>query len=238
MVNISELSDFKFNIAIRWPQMCSWIENGKNQMLLVKISFNDYSQWANSSQTFSLLDQKAYIFVVILHRKKYTEVYLYMLYVQTLRRGFCLAGSISCPAASIHWLTAISSLSLMILMYSSAFWLPFWKFCSTKVMTIHIEYSCITAQSSSSSENSHTWSYYAFYAIFLSYMYINVYLPGKSETRSRLKAGIHYVIHVPLPLILFQNVDIYIYTHSSNNWTPVSKKNLAFQVMSDYQYMI
>ena len=44
----------------------------------------------------------------------------------TLSNGFCLAGSISWPAASIHWLTATSSLSLMIRMYSSAFWLPFY----------------------------------------------------------------------------------------------------------------
>lgn len=88
----------------------------------------------NSSQTFSLLDQKACLFVVC--TEKNIQKYNNTSYVQTLRRGFCLAGSISCPAASIHWLTAISSLSLMILMYSSAFWLPFWKFCSTKVMTI------------------------------------------------------------------------------------------------------
>lgn len=192
MVNIFELSDFKFNIVIRYHQMCSWIENGENQMLLVNISFYDYSQWSNSSQTFSLLDQKACIFVVILHRKKYTEEYLYRLYVQTLRRGFCLAGSISCPAASIHWLTAISNLSLMILMYSSAFWLPFWKFCSTKVMTIHIEYTCTTDQSSSSYENSHTWSYYAFYALI---SIIHVY-------QRVLKISNKKQI----------NVDIYIYT--------------------------
>lgn len=211
--------------------MCSWIENGENQMLLVNISFYDYWQWSNSSQTFSLLDQKACIFVVILHRKKYREEYLYRLYVQTLRRGFCLAGSISCPAASIHWLTAISNLSLMILMYSSAFWLPFWKFCSTKVMTIHIEYTCITAQSPSSSENSHTWSYYAFYALIsIIHVYQRVL---KISNKKQIKSW-NTLCNTCTITANFVYKCWYIYIYFSNNWTPVSKKNLAFQVMSDY----
>jgi len=54
-------------------------------------------------------------------------LYFFVCKTSTLNNCFCLEGSISCPAACIHWSTAKSSLSFIILMYSSAFWLPFWN---------------------------------------------------------------------------------------------------------------
>lgn len=133
-----------------------------------------------------------------------------------------MAGSISCPAASIHWLTAISSLSLMILMYSSAFWLPFWKFCSAKVMTIlcktHRVYNTPIFLFICQWEFSHLKLSYFHALISIIHVYQSVL--KLSHKKRRIKVGI-----IPLPLIfvyiaLFHGYQIlkHVFIDLSNTW--------------------
>ena len=60
----------------------------------------------------------------------------------TLSNAFWLEGWNSWPAASTHCLTATSSLSLIVRMYSSAFWLPpWWTHQQKKEQTINDYFS-------------------------------------------------------------------------------------------------
>lgn len=130
-------------------------------MLLVNISFYDYSQWSNSSQTFSLLDKKASLFVLILYRKNIQK------YNNTDPEERLLFGWVYLMPSRLYTLTdcylqlVLNDPNVLICLLTSFLKIlvqqKLWQY-SVK----HIEY--ITPQSSSSSvtENSHTWSYHIF----------------------------------------------------------------------------
>lgn len=59
MINKLELSNFDFNVAIRLRQRCSEIKKEGNQMPPVN-SFDDFSPWADSTETISRLDTILY----------------------------------------------------------------------------------------------------------------------------------------------------------------------------------
>lgn len=138
-------------------------------MLLVNISFYDYSQWSNSSQTFSLLDKKASLFVLILYRKniqKYNNtdpeerllfgwVYLMPSRLYTLTDCY-LQLVLNDPNVLICLLTSFLKILFnksydnthRIYMYNSPILLFIWEFSHLKLscfLCINFYHTCISA---------------------------------------------------------------------------------------------
>lgn len=65
MMNKFDLSDFEINVATQITPEVFWFKDERTRMLLVN-SFNNYSPWAESTETISWLD-RIRLFIVILH---------------------------------------------------------------------------------------------------------------------------------------------------------------------------
>ena len=122
---IHEFSELFFNSRVYWAKLDKkfWITFGKKPCVPVDDPGSPTGGrpsiiWAKFAENY--MKMKTIGWAGDPRAKFYYVQNIGLTIELTLRSSFCREGSCSCPAASTHWFTASSSLSLIIRMYSSA----------------------------------------------------------------------------------------------------------------------